>query len=332
MALPIHKRYEIVFLSCHPLGPQLGRKAVAKAVKCDKNAVKYWLNRWKDTKDLATLPRSGRSRKTTPKQDKKILSLANEEMFATTSDIEDRLKKKRPKISRTTVWRRLREARAKYDLPMSKPLLTEDHRKSRLKWAKRHRLTNWDRVIFSDEMTVYLNRSKRRVWNLPGKKKVIRTVKHPVKVNVWGCFSSKGFGRIKCFKQNLNAKLMCDIYKRGLLPTARDHFGAGSTSWKLLEDNDPKHTSKLAKNWKAENGVKNIDWPAASPDVNPIENVWKLVKTSLEKKKLKTPRALAHAIKKQWKTLPPELAVNLVNSMKNRVYDVIESKGDFILY
>jgi transposase len=229
------------------LGPQLGATAVSKVVKCDKNTVKYWLARWKETKDLNEFPRSGRERKTTPKQNKKILSLADKELFATSSDIEERLKKKGPKISQRPVRLRLRESRAKYNLPMSKPLLTEGQRKNRLKWAKRHRLTNWDRVIFSDEMTVYLNRLKRLVWNLPGKKKVIRTVKHPVKVNVWGCFSSKGFGRIMCFKQNLNAKLMCDIYKRGLLPTARDQFGRGSTSWTLLEDNDPKHTSKLAK-------------------------------------------------------------------------------------
>jgi len=99
-----------------------------------------------------------------------------------------------------------------------------------------------------------------------------------------------------------------------------------------LEDNDPKHTSKLAKNWKEENGVKNVEWPAASPDCNPIENVWQLVKLSLQKKNLKTPRSLARAIKKQWKALPQELAVKLVDSMKNRVSDVIENKGDYILY
>jgi transposase len=332
MSLPVHKRYEIVFLSCHPLGPKLGLKAVAKAVKCGKSTVKYWLDRWKGSKDLADFPRSGRRRATTPKQDKNILSLADEEMLATSSDIKDRLKKKGTKISQTTIWRRLHEAGGKYNLPMSKPLLTEDHRKNRLKWAKRQRHTNWDQVIFSDEMTVYLNRMKRRVWNLPGGKKVIRTVKHPVKVNVWGCFSSKGFGRIICFEKNLNAEKMCDIYKRGLLPTARNHFGPDSTSWKLLEDNDPKHTSKLAKKWKAENGVKNIDWPSASPDVNPIENVWKVVKMSLEKKKLKDPKSLARAIKRQWKALPKEMAAKLVDSMKSRISDVIENKGDYILY
>ncbi len=133
MTLPIHKRYEIVFLSCHPRSPKLGLKAVAKVVKCHTTTVKYWLDRWKESKDLTDFPRSGRKRKTTLKQEKKILSLADSEMFATSSDIGHRMKEKRAKISQRTVRCRLHEAGAKYNLPMSKPLLTEGHRKNRLK-------------------------------------------------------------------------------------------------------------------------------------------------------------------------------------------------------
>ena len=79
-----------------------------------------------------------------------------------------------------------------------------------------------NQVIFTDETTVRLNCVKGMVWNLPEKKKIVRTVKHLVKVNVWGCFSSKGFSQVVCFKGNLTVELMCDIYKRGLLPTARE--------------------------------------------------------------------------------------------------------------
>ena len=86
-----------------------------------------------------------------------------------------------------------------------------------------------NQVIFTDEITVRLNCVKEMVWNLLEKKKVVRAAKHPVKVNVWDCFSSKRFGRVVCFKENLNAELMCDMYKRGLLPTARKH----SMVWKL---------------------------------------------------------------------------------------------------
>lgn len=187
-------------------------------------------------------------------------------------------------------------------------------------------------MIFSDETTVRLNSVKGFVWNIPGKKKVVQTVKYPIKVNVCGCFSSKGFGRIVCFKENLNAELMCDIYKHGLLPTARKQFGHDSTSWKLQEDNDPKHTSKLAKQWKINNNVNVIDWPSMSPDIAPIENVWQLIKMKLRKKKLTTYKSLVSAIKREWKLLFSDLAIKLAHSMNNRIPEVIESADDFILH
>ena len=67
MTLPMDKRCEIVFLSQHPIGLQLGEKAVAKAVKCAKNTVQYWLYRWKESKNLSDMKHPGRPRATTEK-------------------------------------------------------------------------------------------------------------------------------------------------------------------------------------------------------------------------------------------------------------------------
>ena len=115
---------------------------------------------------------------------------------------------------------------------------------------------------------------QRNGLELTWKKKVVRTVKHLVKVNIWGCFSSKGFGRVVCFKESLNAELMCDIYKRGFLPTGWKQFGHDSMLWKLQEHNDSKHRSKLAVNWKRNNRVHEIYCPSMSADLAPIENLW----------------------------------------------------------
>jgi len=332
MALQVYQRYEIIFLSQHPLGPKLSHTAVAKAVHCDVKTVKRWLKRWKQSKDLSGAPRSGRPRATTPKEDQQVVALAEQQTFVTSRDIANQLNKKGVKINERTVQRRLNEAGAKYNRPLSKPLLTESHREKRLEWAEDQRTTNWDQVIFSDETTIRMNSVKGLVWNLPGKKKIVRTVKHPIKVNVWGCFSARGFGRVVCFNENLNADLMCDIYKYGLLPTARKQFGHDSTLWKLQEDNDPKHTSKLATNWRMNNNVQKIDWPSMSPDIAPIENVWQLLKMKLRNKKLSTYQSLVSAIKREWKSLSPELAIKLVHSMNNRISEVIENDGDFILH
>ena len=99
-------------------------KAVANVVKCDKKTVKYWLQRWSESKDLTGLQRSGRPRITSSEQDEQIVKLANEQTFATSSDIKEDLETKSVGVSERTIRYRLNEDGEKYNLPMSKTMLT----------------------------------------------------------------------------------------------------------------------------------------------------------------------------------------------------------------
>ncbi|CAF2138064.1 unnamed protein product [Rotaria magnacalcarata] len=103
MALQVYQRYEIVFLSQHPLGSKLSHMTVAKAVHCDEKTVKRRLKRWKQSKDLTDAPRSGRSCVTTPKQHQKLVALAEQQTFVTSQDITNQLNKKGVEISQRTV-------------------------------------------------------------------------------------------------------------------------------------------------------------------------------------------------------------------------------------
>ena len=181
--------------------------AVAEVVTFAKNTVQYWLNRWKESKDLSDMKRSRRPRATTKRVDKGVYKLASSDNIATTGDIQSVLERQNIGISQETIRRRLKEAGTKFSLPISKLLLTENHRCDRLRWAQAACNIDWNQVVFSDKTTVRLNSLKRHVWHLLGKRKVVRTVKTPIKVNVWGCFAGSRFGRIYCFRGNLNAGL-----------------------------------------------------------------------------------------------------------------------------
>ena len=116
-------------------------------------------------------------------------------------------------------------------------------------------------------------------------------------MNVWGYFSSQSFGRIVCFRQSFNAELIYDIYRYSLLPTVLKQFGLDSTIWELQEDNDAKHTWKVALKWKASHRIEKIDWPSMSPDLAPIESVWQLLKMKLRKRNLASCQCLIWALK-----------------------------------
>ena len=158
---------------------------------------------------------------------------------------------------------------------------------------------DWNKIILSDQATIRLNAVKKYFWQRPDERKVVRTVKYRLKVNVWGCLSAIGFERIVCFHHNLNSSFLCNnIYKNALLPTDRIHFER-RRDWVLVEDNDPKHKSSISTAWKQIHHVATLPWPCHSSDINPIENLCSLLKIKVANRKPKTIKDLKRAIYKE---------------------------------
>jgi transposase len=88
----------------------------------------------------------------------------------------------------------------------------------------------------------------------------------------------------------------------------------------------------MAAKWRRENGINRMVWPAQSPDLNPIENVWAVMKLNVRKEKPTTVNALVRAIRREWEGLSEEYAQALISSMSRRVKGVIEANGDHLMY
>ena len=169
------------------------------------------------------LSRTGRSRIRRAEDDKLIVDLAEQDIDEgiTTTQIQEELEDLGVNISRRTVENRLLEAGFDYSKPLSKPLLSPQHQRNRIIWAKSMENYDWNKIIVSDETTIRLDAVKKYCGQRSGGRTVIRTVKYLLKVNIWSRLSVEGFGRVVCFHHNLNSGFLCSkTCKNSPLPTA----------------------------------------------------------------------------------------------------------------
>ncbi len=103
-------------------------------------------------------------------------------------------------------------------------------------------------------------------------------------------------------------------------------------NWHLQQDNDPKHTSCIAKKFLQENVPAIMDWPFNSSDLNPIENLWAIVKRNVKLWQPQNIGDLENFMKEKWLKIPQNIIKNLVRSMKERCKLVIENNGKHISY
>ncbi|GFX02021.1 transposable element Tcb2 transposase [Trichonephila clavipes] len=286
---------------------------------------------------------SGRPRGTTPADDRYIVLQVRRNRRQTAGEIARHTTQAtgRP-ISRFTVARRLHGGGLFARRPVRCVPLTPAHRRRRSLWCREHRNyrdNEWGRVLFTDESRFSLSSDSHRIliWREWGSRN------HPSNIIERDRYGGRGV--LVWVGIMLGSRTDLHIFDAGavngtrycneiLLPYVRLFRGAMGLQFLFMDGNAPCHRTVAAKQFLESEDIERMDWPARSPDLNPIEHVWDFLGRRLAARTLPpvTIRELRLALQDEWAAMPQQLIDTLILSMGRRCETCLAVREDHIPY
>lgn len=108
----------------------------------------------------------------------------------------------------------------------------------------------------------------------------------------------------------------------------QSHY-AGGEPLLVMEDGASAHRAKLTQTTRERLGITRLDWVASSPDLNPIEYLWKVLMDRINRRAPRptTQEGVACAIIEEWDKITSADILKLVDTMPTRVQAVIQANG-----
>lgn len=314
-------------------------RAVAQLYNRNKKTILKIKQRWEQEDSLKRKAGSGRPKLSNPEQDTAFLGYLRENPFATARDavIGTGFPGSQP-----TASRRVKESELKNRPAARKMLLTVERRQSRVIFATNYVYRNpqfWDRVVFTDEKTFQSTYNGQiRVYRPDNTRFEERYTSSLAfrsgrfSVNVWGWISVHGPGVCWRVEGRFNALNYINILENVMLPSTEQIYP--NNTFIYQQDNCPVHTANRVTDWFLNHNVEVLPFPAFSPDINPIENVWGIIVKNIYKRNFRPQNSneLWEIIHDCWENLDPNIISTTIQSMPNRLTQIIEKDGYMTKY
>ena len=221
----------------------------------------------------------------------------------------------------------------KYLPPINTCEITKKQRVDRLAFANYHiqANTDWSNAIFVDESSFYLDNNYRWLWRKRGEfeEELVqrRRPKYLKKVMLFGGISTKWKSPLISIDQSVDAINYVDEFvdNAGIIPEMNKHYGY--RNWFLVQDGATPHTSEETIDYLKTYCNVLDNWPANSPDFNPIENLWGIVKRRVEELQPQSVDDLIKISFDTWENVTQQEIQNLISSVPNRLLACINANG-----
>ena len=312
---------------------------IAKKLEISLSTVKMYCQRAQKGNITSDRKNCGRQLCTSERDVRTIMRSSNADRFLTAVDIQRLI----PHVSIQTVRRRLSENGLKARKPAKKPSLSQENIQNRLNWAREHEAWNaedWELVVFSDEShfstsSCSANYVRRRDGERFNENCIVsQPNRSATNCSVRGAFSVHGATALNQVNGRLNSFNYTEILNNCLLSQLQTLYNGANGI--LQHDNAPPHASIHTTTWLHNNHVQTLNWPAYSPDMNVIENVWAHITNVLNRDYEVSANSdeLFATIEAIWNEIMSDdhYRATLISSMPRRIASLQQANGGHTKY